>query len=302
MNLKYKYSITYFIAIIAGKLLRLFPLKFNVIASKLFIRLVYPLLNSRKKVAINNLKAAFPDYDDEQIKKIAYKSIESLGITFMELFYLPKMSREEVMKYVKFENPELLINLYKEGRGLLLLSAHYGNWEFMAFAGAYHLNIDMLIPVKLLKNWFVDRMVNKIRTANGNKIVNMDRAAFEMLKQLKSGKAVALLADQSAQEDTDVFVSLFNRPTLTYKAPAELALKYNIPLTINFCERQDDGSYIIKSEEVKHDDLELNRDAILELTQRHVSMLEKQLIKNPEQWAWAHKRWKHQPKNEMPNR
>lgn len=274
----------------------LFPIKFNIAISKCIVKLLYPLIKSRRRVAKENLRIAFPDKSDAELNRLVYASFENLIITFTEIFNISNMSEKQIKEYVQFENGEMLQKLYDDGRGLILLSAHYGNWEFMAMAGAYHLNLDMLIPVKLLKNWFVDRIINKNRTACGNKVINMDKAAFEMLKQLKSGKAIALLADQSAHENSDIYVSMFGKPTLTYKAPAELALKYNIPLTFNYCERQGDGKYIIKSELVKSEDLEFTKEGVAELTQRHSNMLEAVLRRNPAQWVWAHKRWKHSPK------
>ncbi len=296
MKLSHKYYISYSFLRVYIAMAGLFPIKFNIAISKCIVKLLYPLIKSRRRVAKENLRIAFPDKSDAELNRLVYASFENLIITFTEIFNISNMSEKQIKEYVQFENSQLLQKLYDDGRGLILLSAHYGNWEFMAMAGAYHLNLDMLIPVKLLKNWFVDRIINKNRTACGNKVINMDKAAFEMLKQLKSGKAIALLADQSAHENSDIYVSMFGKPTLTYKAPAELALKYNIPLTFNYCERQGDGKYIIKSELVKSEDLEFTKEGVAELTQRHSNMLEAVLRRNPAQWVWAHKRWKHSPK------
>lgn len=296
MKLSHKYYISYSFLRVYIAMAGLFPIKFNIAISKCIVKLLYPLIKSRRRVAKENLRIAFPDKSDAELNRLVYASFENLIITFTEIFNISNMSEKQIKEYVQFENGEMLQKLYDDGRGLILLSAHYGNWEFMAMAGAYHLNLDMLIPVKLLKNWFVDRIINKNRTACGNKVINMDKAAFEMLKQLKSGKAIALLADQSAHENSDIYVSMFGKPTLTYKAPAELALKYNIPLTFNYCERQGDGKYIIKSELVKSEDLEFTKEGVAELTQRHSNMLEAVLRRNPAQWVWAHKRWKHSPK------
>lgn len=298
MQLKYKYKLSYFFVASLAKIISIFPLKFNVRAAQAFSKVFYRVLSSRRKVAIDNIRSAFPDYPEDKINQIAYKSFENIAVTFIEMLYLPNMSKEEVMNHVKYEKPELLLELYNQNKGLLLLSAHYGNWEFMAYSGKYHLGIDMLIPVKLLKNWFVDKYINNIRTSNGNRVINMDKSAMEIIKQLRNHKAVALLVDQSAHQNLDVFVQMFGRPTLTYKAPAELALKYNIPMTFNVPERQPDGTYLVKSQEIKYEDLKFDKNGIHELTQRHTKALEKQLTENPYQWAWMHKRWKHTPADE----
>ncbi len=298
MKLKYKYSVSYFIVLCISSIMKLFSLKINIKISLFILKCCYPLLKNRIIIANDNLSKAFPNLSSEKISEITYNSFKNLAITFTELLFTPNIKKDDFKNYIKFDKPELLTKLYNQKKGLILLSAHYGNWEFMALAGKELLGLDMLIPVKLLKNWYIDNFINKIRTAGGNKVVNMDKSAIEMIKQIKNGKAIALLADQSAHENTDIFVKLFNRPTLTYKAPAELALKYNIPLVFNFAERQEDGKYIIKSEEIKYDDLNFSKESVFILTQRYSDALEQQLIKNPDQWMWMHKRWKHQPKNE----
>lgn len=266
--------------------------KIAIAFSDLFFKLNY----NRKKVTISNLSHAFPEKTAEQINQIALNSYRNLTITFMELFAIKSMNSEQLRKKVIFENPDQLIDIHRQGKGIILLSAHYGNWELMAYAGREWLGFDMLIPVKILKNYYVDRFTNSIRTGNGNKIVNMDHAAWTIIKTLKSGGALALLGDQAANESTDIFVKFFNKPALTYEAPAELALKFKIPLVECFPERQSDGTYIVRQNIIDYSDLEYSKANVKVLTQRHVDVLEAQIRKIPDQWTWMHKRWKHSEK------
>ena len=104
---------------------------------------------------------------------------------------------------------------------------------------------------------------------------------------------VALLADQAASKEKDIFVNFFGRPAVTYESPAKLALKFDIPIIIGFAERQDNYKYKVHLQEIKYDDLKNEENAIELLTQRHVALLEEQIRKNPSQWAWQHNRWKY---------
>lgn len=251
---------------------------------------------SRMKVTFDNLNKSFPEKSKKEISEIAHKSYRNFSLTFLEMFALKGMSDAELARRIRFENPSQIIEQYQKGRGIILLSAHYGNWEMMALAGKLWLGFNNLIPVKRLKNYYVDDMVNEIRVCNGNRVVNMDRAAFTIIKTLKQGGALALLADQAAHEGKDIYVKFFGRPALTYEAPAELALKYNVPFFECFCERQTDGTYIIRQNYIDTSDLVYSKENVRILTQRHVKILEDQIKKIPEQWAWMHKRWKHSEK------
>jgi len=121
----------------------------------------------------------------------------------------------------------------------------------------------------------------------------MNKAALEIVRIIKNKGMVALLADQAASKKSDIFVDFFNRPAITYEAPAKLALKFDIPIIMGFAERQENFKYKVKLFEIIYDDIKGNENAVELLTQRHVKYLEEQIIKNPNQWAWQHNRWKH---------
>ncbi len=296
MSEKIKYYLSYIFVLLFAIISRNISDSMRTWLAVKFADLLFSLNNNRKKVTLNNLKFAFPNYSNFDLERIAKESYRNLAITFIELFAIPKMSKEALRKKVRFENPDELIEAHSKGKGIIFLSAHYGNWELMAYSGREWLGFDMLIPVKILKNYYVDKLTNDIRTGNGNEVVNMDKAAWKIIKTLKSGGALALLGDQAANESTDIFVKFFGKAALTYEAPAELALKFRIPLYECFPERQSDGTYIIRQNYIDYSDLEYSKQNVKILTQRHVKVLEDQLRLKPEQWAWMHKRWKHSEK------
>lgn len=296
MKEKIKYLISYLFVLVLAFVSRCLGDTMRIGLAIRFSDLLFLMNNSRKRVTVNNLSEAFPEKSQSEILNIAKQSYRNFAITFIELFAIPSMSKAELRRKVIFENPQQLIDIYKQGKGIILLSAHYGNWELMAYSGRECLGFDMLIPVKLLKNYYVDRFTNAIRTGNGNKVVNMDKAAWKIIKTLKSGGALALLGDQSAKESTDIFIPFFNKPALTHEAPAELALKFKIPLLECFPERQADGTYIVRQNIIDYSDLEYSKTNVRILTMRHVKVLEEQIRRLPGQWAWMHKRWKHSEK------
>ncbi len=289
------FALSTFLLVVVGWIIKILSEKIRTKIAKIIAHLYYIIAKSRRLVAIDNITKAMPELNKDEVKRISIESFENFSITFLELLALRKNKEQYIKDRIKFENPEELIRLYAEKRGMLFLSAHYGNWEYMASAGKLWLGIDILILVKLLKNRYADKIINKKRTYYGVHIVDMKASAREMIKTIKEKKALALLADQSAQENLDIYINFFGRPTLTYEAPAELSLKFKIPLVEVFPERQSDGTYIIRHQIIDYSDLEYSKENVKILTQRHADVLEKQIRKTPGQWSWMHKRWKHTP-------
>jgi Kdo2-lipid IVA lauroyltransferase/acyltransferase len=254
----------------------------------------------RRIITFNNIDNAFPDKSLDWKMNVLKDSYRSLCITIVEMLTLKKLNNVELTKYIRFEDINLIKDLHNQGNGIIFISGHFGNWEMLAYAGAIHLHIPMLIIVKPQSNKYIDKHFNMIRTSRLNQVVPADNAALKIFKSLKQGGVVALLADQSATVDKDIYVDFFGRAAATYEAPAELALRFKVPIAAGFAVRQEDGTYIIKSQEIVHDDLEYNPDGVLELTKRHVQALENIIRQYPGQWAWMHRRWKHSPLTSNP--
>ncbi len=251
------------------------------------------LSKKRERITYDNIRNAFPDYSDKKCSTILVNSYRNLGITLAELTAFYSMNEEDFKKYVKFENLELIEELKKEGRGIIFLSAHFGNWELLAYVTGLITDIPVTVIVKHQKNKFADKVLNKYRTRGGNKIVSMKNAARTIIKSIRNNEAIALLADQSATKDKDVFVDFFGKPAATYEAPAALALKFNVPVIMGFAVRQDDCTYKTNIFQLNTAGIPNTKEGIKELTQMHVKELEKVIREYPDLWSWQHKRWKH---------
>ncbi|PKL86550.1 MAG: hypothetical protein CVV22_00180 [Ignavibacteriae bacterium HGW-Ignavibacteriae-1] len=251
----------------------------------------------RKKITYDNIKTAFPEFAEERIQEILVGSYHNLGITMMELLAFPYLKIDGFRKYLKYENEDLFRQIHSRGKGMILLSGHYGNWEMLACTAGAFSKIPITIVVKPQRNKLIDHYLNQYRTMYGNSIVPMSKAAKIMIKAIKNNEAVALLVDQSADASKDIFVDFFGRKAVTYEAPAALALRLNVPILIGFAVRNSDFTYTVELNELKHDDLNNDSAGIAELTKRHVAILENIIRKHPHLWAWQHNRWKHKAPN-----
>ena len=258
-------------------------------------RLLSRFSKSRLNIAIDNLTHAFPDKSSDWINKTAVATFENLGIVLLEILALRTMSQEKIKNYIKFTNIDLFDKSYQNGSSTLMLSGHFGNWELLALGGGLYVKQQILIAVEPQRNQNINTDINNMRTRFGNRITSRYNAAREIVNGIKKNYLIALLVDQSASITKDIFVDFFGRPASTYEAPASLALRFRIPVIFGVMVRQDDGTYLVDPVTVPHDDLDDDKAGIEEFTRRHVKLLEKAIREHPEQWAWMHRRWKHQP-------
>ncbi len=251
------------------------------------------LSKTRYNITLENLKNAFPENSLGWIKDKANKSYHNLGIVLAEVLALKNLTGKDIENYINYKNLNLIKDVYSRGKGVILLSAHYGNWEFLAYSCGLFTKLPVLIVVKPQQNVYSDKILNEYRTKAGNKVISMYQAARALVNNIRGGGMVAMLVDQSATQDKDIYVDFFGRKAATYKSPAEIALKFNIPIIMGFAVRNPNRTYNVDLIELKHDDLKYSEEGIKELTERHVKILEDMIREKPELWAWQHKRWKH---------
>ena len=203
------------------------------------------------------------------------------------------LRNEQVAKRMTFRNISLIHDILKRGKGIVIISGHLTNWEFLAFTAGVHANLSFLLVAKSQKNPYIDSALTALRRRGGNTTVGMEQAARPLIQALQHNQPVALLIDQAADPKKDVRVPLFGRDAVVFEAPAALALRFHTPLVFAVPVRNADGTYSVTLTEIITDDLTSSKEDILELTKRHTTFLEQAIKEHPEQWTWQHNRWKY---------
>jgi Kdo2-lipid IVA lauroyltransferase/acyltransferase len=287
-----KKQIEYLIFLLFRSVILMLPLKSAQNFGKTIGQVAFRVLTKRREITIENLKYAFPDKSDTDIIKIVRGVFQNLGISICEFLWFPNLNEDILSRLVKFTNLEMMIERCKLGKGVIVLSGHFSNWELIALGGAYAARTPFTIIVKTQSNRKVDEVVNRHRTKFGNIVVPMEQSIREILSTLKKGGVVAMVADQSAPKES-IFVEFFGRTVATFQGPAMFALRTGAPLLMGVLVRQPDYSYELIVEEIDHSDLAgYNEENVKELTRRHVAVLEKYIRLHPDQWMWTHRRWK----------
>ncbi len=255
--------------------------------------LFFYIIPIRKKVVSKNLEIAFPQNDFGTNKKLAYKIYLSFAISLVEILYLPYLKKQKLIDAVECSNPELIIKKYNEGKGVILLSSHFGNWEYGAVSIAVQVGLPFSVIVKPLRNPLVFEWMNEARTKFGNEVVPLGISIRKTYQTLKEKKIVAMVADQRGPIE-GVKVDFFGRKVSVYTGPAALALKTGAPLVCGIAIRDNSYKYKMTLVEISTNNMpEKEEEKILEISQRYTSYLEKIIRDHPEQWLWMHNRWKY---------
>jgi len=248
-------------------------------------------LGLRRRVAQENLALAFPQWSAAERERVLREHYRELGRVVAEYAHLDRLARAPLGEvFVETGGIEVLEPL--RGRGAILLSGHYSNFELMG-AMLTRLNpVDFL--VKPLSNAGVERLIDGRRAEAGAGCISTNDGIRGVYQALAAGRWVAILADQDARR-RGLFVPFFGRPASTAAGPARLSLKIGVPIVMGFAVRRADGRFDLQIEAPIEVPEPAAPDAVLRLTAHHVAVLEAQIRARPELWFWLHRRWRTRP-------
>lgn len=274
----------------------------NLVTARLLGDCVYFIDKKHRNRAKANLRRSFPGFNEQQIDKLARKSMQSLFMFFVETLFITREIRLETWtKCIKLENfkPVLEMLLRKE-RGLILLTGHYGNFEVSNYLLGT-LGFETVAIGRPLDNPYVNKWLMDVRQKQGSKIIAKKGMTEEVTGILEDKMAVGFVADQNAGPK-GIFVDFFGRKASTYKSIGLLAMEYNVPVVVGYARRLNDRfEFEVGCQEIIHpEEWKDQADPLRYITQRYSSAIEAFVSKDPGQYWWVHRRWKTRPKGEMP--
>jgi KDO2-lipid IV(A) lauroyltransferase len=247
----------------------------------------------RRKVSLDNLTHAFPRKTQADLRAIAGGAYRGYGRALMEMLWSGGAGEEELRRTMTLENPRVPLAALARGKGLILLSGHFGAWEFIVSSMSLLLGRPVVAIAQPQRNSYIDAVITANRNRFGSGTVTMHESVREVMNLLRSGKIVGMLGDQSGSKES-LFIEFFGRPAATHRGAASFSLKYDAPIVMFFFIRQPDGTYRTVYEEVDREGLTgTSEEKIVELTRRHTAVLERYIREYPDHWLWMHKRWKH---------
>jgi Kdo2-lipid IVA lauroyltransferase/acyltransferase len=255
--------------------------------------LAYVVTVPRRRVAMDNLVHAFPEKSRKEIRVIARAAFRNYGISLVEMLWSGQADREDLRRLVRIANPEVATWARERGKGVILLSAHFGSWEILLSGFVAALGWPLNAIVQTQRNKKINAIIDSQRRRFNCTMIPMGLSVREVLKALQRKEAVLILGDQSGPKES-LFVDFFGRPAATHKGTAAFSLRTGASIVLVLLLRQEDGTHQAIFEEIDRSGLEGDSEAnVAELTRRHVAALERYIRQYPDHWLWMHKRWKH---------
>ena len=258
-------------------------------------RAFYTFDGGHRRLAIENLRAAFPLRTEEECVGITRRMFEHFGRLLMGLLKFSTLTPQEMMAHVEFDGEERVRAAHGKGRGVLLITGHFGFWEINALVHALEI-APIAVLARPLDNPLLHALLEEVRCATGNSVIYRRGAIRRVLRALGSNQAVAVLIDQHMHSADAVYVDFFNRQAATTSAPAALALKTGAPVVPVFALPLPGGRFrMVYEHAVELPETDDDQTAIRELTQRCTDVLEMYVRRYPELWLWMHRRWRDVP-------
>lgn len=278
-------------AIFFLKILGHMPFWLLYLFSDMFFVLACYVVQYRKKTVYQNLKNAFPEKSDEEIKHIAVRFYRHFADMIFETLKSFRISQAELSKRFRYVNPEVVNDLYDRGKSVALLSGHYGNWEWGAAMPKYFKHQVNTI-YRTIENETFNEWMRQVRSRFGMYLMPQLISMRTMLNLQKSGQlsVTYFLTDQTALKDTDYWVTFLNQETPVFPGPEKVASKFKLAVVFMDIQKVSRGFYEVRFTKLFDD---ASQTGPYEVTKAHVKFLEDIIRKKPEYWLWSHRRWKH---------
>jgi KDO2-lipid IV(A) lauroyltransferase len=275
-------------------MLRLLPMRGVLAVGTALGRAFYLFDRGHRRLAVDNLRAAFPLRSEAECRAICRNMFSHFGRLLVVLLKFSTMRPDEMLACVEFDGEDRVIHAHAQGRGVLLFTGHFGFWEINALVHALTLK-PMAVLARPLDNPLLQNLLESVRTKTGNSVFYRRGAIRRVLRALESNQAVAFLIDQHMQPADAVYVDFFNRPAATTSALAALALRTGAPVVPVFALPLPGGRFRMVYEHAVDPPRADDDDALREFTQRCTDVLEMYVRRYPELWLWMHRRWRDVP-------
>ena len=265
--------------------------------------LAFQVLGRERQKTIRHLMIAWGgEKDPAELRRIARRVFIHFGESAVDALRIPRMNREEADRLVEAgDGFERIDRVLAEGKGMILLTAHFGNWELMGAVIMLKGYKGTVVGRRIYYDKFNEAILN-LRGSMALRTIYQDASPREFLRVLQDNQILGILADQDLDWAEGIFVPFFGRPAHTLTAPVKLALASGAPIVPVFLPRQGERYRLIVDDPIRVEMKGTREETIQEYTARWSRAVEKTIRAYPDQWAWMHRRWKTSPPEAEPAR
>lgn len=254
--------------------------------------LVYYVFGYRKKVVLQNLRHSFPDKDEKEIQKICKGFYKNFCDVIFETVKAFTISKEELTKRIYYtDNGKKILTDYSDKKqSIVIVIGHCSNWEWVPLSYQPNFEQVLLGVYHPLSNKPFDALMLKMRSKFGAKIISMKDFYPFLIRNKNANYSLGLNADQSPPPESAYWTRFLNQDTAVFNGPSKIAKKFNYPMVYGRTVRVKRGVYEIDIIKVCEEPKLYSEEQITEM---HLKCLEENILAQPSNWLWSHRRWKH---------
>ncbi|MDD4909774.1 MAG: ELM1/GtrOC1 family putative glycosyltransferase [Candidatus Omnitrophica bacterium] len=292
MNLSGDYFLYILLKSLSGVFM-LMPVGCAIFTGALLGRLGYYLDRRHRNAAYKNLRIAFASSKEPaELQRILKGCFVNICLSFVEMLRLPKVDKRYLERFVTIEGREYFEECFRQGRGLIILASHFGNWELaMSMCSAFGYPFSVIVQEQR-KSGLLNELLNDYRKSKGYKLIPVDKSAREAMADLKAGRVLGIVADHGGGREGSM-IEFFSRPASTPQGAVKLAQRLNVPIIMVHVIRRK-GAYhkVVLSPPLR---LATDVDENLRMINRYI---ESYVGSFPNEYLWFYKRWKYSTKRD----
>lgn len=272
-------------------LFRILPVRFVLKLGRGLGGVFYLLAPGRRRIAYTNMRAAFSkEKSPEELTRMTKRVCGSFSEMIFELMTLSRINKKYTDKYVKIKNRPDFENALKEGRGVIFLTAHFGNWELSGMVSSIE-GYPLYVLAREQNMKMINELINKLRESKGSKVVRKGITTRYIVKALHEGHIIGMVADQNAGPN-GIIADFFGRPAPTAAGPYRFAAKTGAVIVPAFIVREKGPYHTLTIEKP----ISIGpKEDITSYVEGYNKLLEKYITTHYDHWLWFHRRWKQSP-------
>jgi KDO2-lipid IV(A) lauroyltransferase len=254
------------------------------------------VIRYHRRDALDALRRSLPEKTEAERVQILRSMYRNIGMNLAEEFRMPQVNDEYLNEYISWEGDQYSREVLTAGKGLIVLAAHFGNWDILCTIAPHFVHPTTIIT-KAIKNKSVNAFWMKSRERFGLKFVPAHNSYRQCLSALRHNEIVGFVLDQNMIRTEGIFVDFFGKPACTSPGLAFMAAQSKAAVVPVFIIRLPHGKHLVKALPPIPPPPDRKPDTILTYTQLYTKTIEDMIRQYPDQWIWIHRRWRTTPEN-----
>lgn len=252
----------------------------------------------RRTYVLEVLARSFPEKTPDEHRAIYAAMCRHQALNLVEILRFAGGREEEIRARIEVSGEEVVKQALERGKGVLVLIAHFGNYDLMGLFASRLLGYPVTIITKTLKNQRLNELWWELRQKAGLKTLPSHNAYRACVRALRRNELVGFMLDQNRPSGQGVFVDFFGKPASTTPGLAMMSAQTGAPVVPVFMRRRPDGRHVLEARPVIEPPPDRKEETLRACTAAYTTIIEDEIRRDPAQWMWLHKRWKSRPANE----